>query len=199
MQEFRNQHFLSLSVNSVPSVLSLLSNNRSASKRSSTPDARQSSIIAPRARRATTIRTRPPFELDLPRRQQLQHMRVGLLLTSNTRAASVSAVSSSNTGVGCCQMIGPASYSLSTKWTVTPVTLAPYSQHRLVNAMPVHAMAAERRDERRVDVHHTAGEIVRHGRELEEPGHHDVINSAARQASKIASPYAWAEAKFLRM
>ena len=86
-------------------------------------------------------------------------------------------MSSSNTGTGCCQMIGPASYSLSTKCTVQPVTLHARVEHGLVHVMAVHAGAAERRDQRRVNVHHAADKIVRHRGELQEPGHRHVVDA----------------------
>ena len=50
-------------------------------------------------------------------------------------------------------MIGPWSYSLSTKWTVQPCPLLPYVEHRLMDVGRT-SLAAERGDQRRMDIHH---------------------------------------------
>ena len=51
----------------------------------------------------------------------------------------------------------------------------PVLQHRLVDAMAVKPLAAERRHQRRMDVDHAVGEIVGNRQPLEEPAHHDQI------------------------
>ena len=61
-------------------------------------------------------------------------------------------------------------------------------EHGLMDAIAVHARAAERRNERRVNVHDAADEVVGHRRELQEARHRHVIDArlAARAEHGIA-------------
>src|SRR5947207_7216298 len=72
---------------------------------------------------------------------------------SRIRAASVSSVSSSQTGTAFCRMIGPPSTEASMKWIVHPVTFTPAAR-----ASPGMG-AGERREQGGMDVHDAHREL----------------------------------------
>ena len=57
--------------------------------------------------------------------------------------------------------------------------LRPVFQHGLVDAVAVKSVAAKRRHQRRMDVHHAVGEIRRDRDPLKKPAHHDQIGPRA--------------------
>ncbi len=61
-------------------------------------------------------------------------------------------MSPGSTGTGDCAMIAPWSYSSSTKCTVAPLIVRARREDRFVHVMAVHAGAAERGEQRGMDV-----------------------------------------------
>ena len=79
--------------------------------------------------------------------------------------------------------IAPRSYSSSTRCTVAPLSRAPLGQHRLVHPAAVHALAAEGRKQRGVDVDDAAAIAGddRGGHQLEVAGQDEQIDPVPLQ------------------
>ena len=111
---------------------------------------------------------------------------------ANTRAASDSGVSSGRTGHRLLEEHPAVVVFVVHEVDRAARDRAAPLEHRPVDVHPVKALAAEGRQQRRMDVDHPAGEVRRNLHQMQKPSHHDKVGPGlaadAEDAARSRAP-----------